>query len=105
VRARHWTPWLFAGGAALALVIALVATRSHSHRDAVQPPAAPTDEAPPLDDLQDIANQANAGDVEGARDKLDEYEDKYGETPASRDLRHQLDHLLKPPPGKHHKHD
>lgn len=95
-RARHRAPWLFAGGAALALALglAIVATRPHDRADT--PPAA---NEPPTDELQSIADQANGGDVEGARERLDDYEQRAGETPASRDLRHQLDRLLGP--GKH----
>jgi hypothetical protein len=78
-------------------VLTFAMTRSHD-APAVQPAAAPADDS--TDELQQIADQANSGDVEGARDRLDEYEERVGETPASRDLRHQLDHLLKP--GKHH---
>jgi len=89
-----WKPWLFAGGAAVALAIGIVATRSHD-TPSVQTPASD-------DELQDIANQANSGDVDGARDRLREYEETHGEDDTTRDLRHQLDrlrHKHKGPPG------
>jgi len=93
----RWKPWAFGAAALFALVLLYANTRSHDSA-IVQPTAAPADDS--TDELQQIADQANSGDVEGARDKLDDYEQRVGETPASRDLRHQLDHLLKP--GKHH---
>jgi len=95
----RWKPWAFGAAALAALVLLFANTRSHD--GAVVPPStAPTDDS--TDELQQIADQANSGDVEGARDRLEDYEQRVGETPASRDLRHQLDHLLKPGPGKHH---
>jgi serine/threonine protein kinase len=89
-----WKPWLFAGGAALALAIGIIATRSHD-APAVQAPAAD-------DELQDIANQANGGDVDGARDRLHDYEERNGESDVTRDLRHQLDRLRHKHKGPKH---
>lgn len=96
-----WKPWLFAGAAAIALAAGIAVTRGSSH-DAVSLPAAlPSSEQQPdeqqeLDQLNDIANQANAGDVDGARERLRDYEDAHGEDELTRDLRHQLDRLRKP---------
>ena len=92
-----WKPWLFAGGAAVALAIGIIATRSHGS-PVVAPSGAQPDQQQEVDDLQDIANQANSGDVDGARDRLHDYEEAHGEDELTRDLRHQLDHARK---GKH----
>ncbi len=94
-------PWLLAGGAAIALAVGIAVTCGSS-RDAVSLPASlPSSEQQPdeqqeLDQLNDIANQANAGDLDGARDRLRDYEDAHGEDELTRDLRHQLDRLRKP---------
>jgi serine/threonine protein kinase len=97
VAIRSRRSWWLIGGAAAAAGLLVVALHGR-HAPAVVPAPVPATSA----DLQDIADQANAGDVEGARQRLESWEDQNGETPASRDLRHQLDHLLKP--GKHKKH-
>lgn len=105
--AKHVAPWLFAGGAALALVIGIAVTRGSSH-DAVSLPASlPSSEQQPdepqeLDQLDEIANQANAGDIDGARERLHDYEEAHGEDELTRDLRHQLDRARKG--GKHRGH-
>ena len=98
-----WKPWLFAGGAAIALAIGIAVTRGSSHEAVSLPAALPSSEQQPdeqqeLDQLNDIANQANAGDVDGARERLRDYEEAHGEDELTRDLRHQLDRARK---GKH----
>ncbi|MBV8757011.1 MAG: serine/threonine protein kinase [Deltaproteobacteria bacterium] len=91
-----WKPFVFAGAALVALAIGIAVTRGGSHDT-------PPINAPAGDDseLQDIANQANAGDIDGARERLKDYEETHGEDETTRDLRHQLDRLRKKHHGKH----
>ncbi len=96
-----WKPWVFAGGAAIALAIGIAVTRSHDAPAVSLPANVPQqpDEQQEIDDLNDIANQANSGDIDGARNRLHDYEESHGEDELTRDLRHQLDRARKP---KHH---
>ena len=97
-----WKPFVFAGAAAVALAIALAVTRGSSHTGS--PPVVPMtrpDQPQELDELGDIANQANAGDIDGARERLHDYEEAHGEDEMTRDLRHQLDRARKHKGPKH----
>ena len=102
--ARHYLPWMFAGGAAIALEIGIAVTRGSSHgaMNVPGPAASQPDEQQEIDQLNDIANQANTGDVDGARDRLQDYEDSHGEDELTRDLRHQLDRLRHKHKGPKH---
>ena len=101
-RSLRWQPFALGGAVVLAFVVFL-ATRHHDTTPA--PAAAPTAEQPDDTDvdsaLQDIANQANAGDIDGAHQQLDELEHQVGPDPRIRDLRHQIDKLRKHGHGKH----
>jgi serine/threonine protein kinase len=103
----RWKP--YAIGLAALVAIAVVVSLRHS-----SPPAAavvaPTTEDEPVDlnaELQQIADQANAGDLDGARERIDELEHQLGpDDPdahhALHDLRKQLDELRKPEHGRKH---
>jgi eukaryotic-like serine/threonine-protein kinase len=106
--APRWKPWAIGG--ALALAIALFAgTRGSSPPSAplgpagnaplADRPAAIRVAAPPgMDpkqtrDWNKIFDELDKGHFEGARHKLDEFEDRYGTTDQTRELRPQLDAL------------
>ena len=100
-RSIRWQPFALFGGVVLAFIVFL-ATR---HHDSAPAPAAAPAEQPDDTDidgaLQDIANQANAGDIDGAHEALDDLEHRVGPDPRIRDLRHQIDKLRKHGHGKH----
>jgi serine/threonine protein kinase len=59
-------------------------------------PVPAADEPVDLDaELQDIADQANAGDIDGAHDRIEELEHEYGPNPTLHDLKKQIDRLRK----------
>jgi hypothetical protein len=97
----RWKPYAI-GLAALVAIAVFVSTR-HSSSPAPADVVAPDtgDEAVDLDaELQQIADQANAGDLDGARERLDELEHQLGPGDpeahhALHDLRKQLDHARK----------
>ena len=97
----RWKPYAI-GLAALVAIAVFVSTR-HSSSSAPAAVVAPDtgDEAVDLDaELQQIADQANAGDLDGARERLDELEHQLGPGDpeahhALHDLRKQLDHARK----------
>ena len=95
-----WKPWVFAGAAAVALAIGIALTRGGSPQSNPVVPITRPDQPQELDELGEIADQANTGDVDGARERLHDYEETHGEDELTRDLRHQLDRARKPP--KHH---
>jgi serine/threonine-protein kinase len=105
-RSYRWQPWALGAAVVLAFV-GFLATRHGGDRP---PPAGAPVAAPENNDdvdidaeLQQIADQANAGDLDGAHDHLDDLEHRIGPDPRLRDLRHQIDKLRKPGHG-HGKH-
>jgi serine/threonine protein kinase len=116
--ARNGWKWLVGAGALLAAIaIAAFASRTSSKPAAaatgdVAPALPPTPQPPDpqqppvLDkhaakDWQKIADDVRRGHYEPARHHLEEFEERYGETPESRALRDQLDALPEHdrPPG------
>lgn len=98
----RWKPYAIA----LAALIAVAVFVSTRHSSSPQPPAvvAPeSDDDEPVDinsELQQIVDQANAGDIEGAHRRLDDLEHEIGpgdpeSHKALHDLRKQLDHARK----------
>jgi serine/threonine-protein kinase len=106
----RWKPYAI-GLAALVAIAVFVSTRHSSSSSSPAAGVAPDtgDDAVDLDaELQQIADQANAGDVDGARERLDELEHQLGPGDpeahhALHDLRKQLDDLRKPDHGRKHR--
>jgi hypothetical protein len=105
----RWKPWAIGAGALLLIV--LLATRggggggvsSNTDLPAPQPATAPADD-PELQehaahDSRRIADEANRGHYRKARELLDEFDRRYGETEWARQLREQLPEEDAPPPG------
>jgi len=109
--APRWKPWAIAGAVALATVL-LATLRGFSTPRAIpsapaslpapaaapSEPPAPITEPPGMDgkqrkDWNKIFDELDKGHRDGARHKLDEFEDHYGELDATRALRSQLDAL------------
>jgi serine/threonine protein kinase len=114
--ARRWQPWVVAGAIVLAALL-FGLTRGSSPPRAFAPaalpasvpsPAEPTAiTAPPgMDGKQSkewnkIFDEVDKGHFEGARHKLDEFEDHYGQIDETRALRAQLDALGPDQPRGH----
>jgi serine/threonine-protein kinase len=113
--APRWRPWAIGGAAVLAFVV-LVSTRGAAPPGASLPPGspalpgllgpaasaaqpvAPISPPPGMDgkqtrDWNKIFDELDKGHHEGARRKLDDFADRYGETDETRALRPQLDAL------------
>jgi hypothetical protein len=107
-RPVRWKPWAIGA----ALVLALVWLASTRGTSPSRLPVAPAGHAPSagrpteilatpppgmdgrqIRDWNEIFDELDRGRFEGARRKLDEFEDNYGETDETRDLRPQLDAL------------
>jgi serine/threonine-protein kinase len=107
-RAVRWKPWAI--GAALVLAIVWLASTRGTSPSSL--PLAPAGHAPPASrpteilvtpppgmdsrqakDWNKIVDELDRGRFEGARERLDEFQDKYGETDETRDLMSQLDAL------------
>ncbi|MGE5185636.1 MAG: serine/threonine-protein kinase [Acidobacteriota bacterium] len=115
----RWRLWTI-GGAVLVLVIALASRGGgggkSSGDEAAPAPAAPDDDrAPPImdehaaRDWNRIVDEARKGHYRKARERLDDWERRYGETDESRQLKDQLPDDDEPappgPPGRgKHKH-
>jgi serine/threonine-protein kinase len=115
----RWKPWAIAG--AVVLLVIVLASRggggsgsSNGDIAAPQPVTAPADD-PELQehaarDSRRIADEANRGHYRKARELLDEFDRRYGETEWARQLRDQLPDEDAPPPpgppgrGRHGKH-
>jgi serine/threonine protein kinase len=104
----RWKP--YAIGLAALIAIAVFASTRHSSSPGPAGIATPDTDDEPVDlnaELQQIADQANAGDVDAARERLDELEHQVGPGDpdahhALHDLRKQLDDLRKPDHGRKH---
>jgi serine/threonine-protein kinase len=109
---RRWKPWALVGAGAIAVLIAALAGRGSSPAIAPVAPAPNTpSEDPPSDaddiritppagmdgkqtrDWNKIVDELDRGHHEGARHKLREFEDRYGQTDETRALGPQLDAL------------
>jgi tRNA A-37 threonylcarbamoyl transferase component Bud32 len=109
--AVRWKPWAIGGAIVLAIAV-LASTRGSSSRSLPVAPGAPMAGAPftgrpgqiratpppgmdgkQTRDWGKIIDELERGRFEGARNKLDEFEDKYGQTDETSELRPQLDAL------------
>jgi eukaryotic-like serine/threonine-protein kinase len=122
--ARRWAPW--AAGAATALAIAVFSSSGSSPTSPTSLPALPGPAAsalpstpasgspseirvrPPAGmdgkqtrDWNKIIDELDGGHYDDARRRLREFEDRYGETDETRELRPQLDALGPDPRGDH----
>jgi serine/threonine-protein kinase len=105
-RRLRWQPFALGGAVVLAFIVFL-ATRHHDGPPAPPGPSAATEPDDDTDigaELQQIADQANAGDIDGAHRALDDLEHRVGPDPRLRDLRQQLDALREPPGHRKHGH-
>jgi serine/threonine-protein kinase len=95
----RWQPWAL-GGAAVALLAFALTRGPAAAPAAVAPTAAPAAAPEPpartgkqAKDWNKVLEEIDRGHYDGARHKLDELEDRYGETDDTRALRQQLDAL------------
>jgi tRNA A-37 threonylcarbamoyl transferase component Bud32 len=113
--AVRWKPWAIGGAVVLAIALLAVATRGSSKPALPGAPGAPGASVmgtgladrpteihnippPGMDGKQTrewnkIFEELEKGHFEGARHKLDEFEERYGETDETRELKPQLDAL------------
>jgi serine/threonine-protein kinase len=91
----RWKPYAIGLAALVALAVVLSTRHSTPSQPAIDPLPTSEERTDINAELQQIADQANSGDVEGAREHLDELEHEYGPNPAFHDLRKQLDRLRK----------
>jgi serine/threonine-protein kinase len=98
----RWKPYAI-GLAVLVAIAVFVATRHSSSSAPAAAIVAPEADDEPVDvdaEIQEIVDQANAGDLDGARERLDDLEHQLGPGDpdahhALHDLRKQLDHARK----------